>query len=142
MKIIISLLFILTPSISYSTEFEVGQIWKYKTLSPESESTITILKIEKFNDLGKVVHIRVNNLNLVNPIKRRKASALPYAPFTQNAIENSVTKLVGKLETIPDFSVGYQYWRVEYDAGKIGAFDISVKDALRTMFEEDWVEKE
>lgn len=142
MKRIISLIFILTPSILYATEFEVGQIWKYKTLSPASKSTITILKMEKFNDLGKVVHIRVNNLNLVNPIKKRKASTLPIVPFTKNAIENSVTKLVGKLETIPDFSKGYQYWRVEYDAGKIGAFDISIKDALRTMFDEDWVEKE
>ena len=79
---------------------------------------------------------------MVNPIKKRKASAIPIVPFTKNAIENSVTKLVGKLETIPDFSEGYKYWRVEYDAGKIGAFDISIKDALQIMFEEDWVEKE
>lgn len=141
MKKIISLIFILAPSISYSTEFEAGQIWKYKTLSIGSNSTITILKIEKFNDLGEVIHIRVDNINLVNPVIHKKVDKMSHLPFIKSAIEESVTELVGKLDHIPDYSELYQYWRIEYDAGQVGVFEVSVKDALRTMFGSDWVEK-
>jgi len=38
-------------------KFKVGQIWKYNTRTVEENSTLTILKVEKYNSVGVVIHI-------------------------------------------------------------------------------------
>jgi hypothetical protein len=48
-------------------KFKVGQIWNYNTRTGEDNSTLTILKVEKYDSAGVVIHIYVNGLKLKNP---------------------------------------------------------------------------
>ena len=51
-------------------KFKVGQIWKYNTRQSEEKSTLTILKVEKYDSAGVVIHIYVNGLKLKNSQRR------------------------------------------------------------------------
>lgn len=48
-------------------KFKAGQIWKYQTRRGEENSTLTILKVERYDTLGVVIHIAVNGVNINNP---------------------------------------------------------------------------
>lgn len=48
-------------------KFKVGQIWKYNTRTGEDNSTLTILKVEKYDSAGVVIHIYVNGRKVKNP---------------------------------------------------------------------------
>ncbi|MHC8332010.1 hypothetical protein [Pseudomonas sp. LB3P25] len=50
---------------SASKELQVGDIWAYKNRPGEDASTLTILRIENYPKLGKVVHIRVDGFRLM-----------------------------------------------------------------------------
>ena len=131
----------IVPSLALSIEFEEGQIWKYKTRFLESGSTIVILKLEEYKDLGKVIHVRVNDINMINPVKGTEINEIPHLPFKKFAIVNSITKLVSKNNKLPEFSEGYKYWKKAYDSGEAGAFETNVKETLRAMLGAEWVEK-
>ena len=125
-----------------SEEYEPGQIWNYKTRSLESTSTLMILKVEKYDDLGEVIHIRVDGINMVNPKLGNEIDEIPHLPFKKSAIDLSVTKLVKKVKDIPEYKDGYNTWKEAYDAGKAGAFDSKLNDTLTAMLGAEWVEKE
>ncbi|WP_152987331.1 hypothetical protein [Pseudomonas sp. TTU2014-080ASC] len=89
-----------------SHEYEPGQVWEYKTRLKEPASTVTILKIEHYDDLGDVVHISLNDIKITNPLKGNVVTSVPRMPFIQSALDASVTRL--KTETaVPDFEEGY-----------------------------------
>jgi len=106
---------------------EVGQVWAYRTRPGDQGSTLTIGRLEESAVAGRVVHISVSDVHIKNPrIAGGYSTQLPHAPFSETAIEQSVTELVGKASPPPDFEAGYQQWQ----QARGGVFTISVAEAV------------
>jgi hypothetical protein len=91
---------------SASKDLKVGDIWAYKNRPGEDGSTLTILKIEHYPKLGKVVHIRVNGFRMINPVTGNEFNDMPHLPFQAKALERSITHRIGETAEIPDFNQG------------------------------------
>ena len=129
----------LTMSLAVNAaELQPGQIWKYKTRQGEQTSTLMILKVETYKDLGKVVHVRVDAIRMTNPLKGNVITDIPHLPFKDEAVQKSITELVRKSPDIPAFQEGYDTWKSAYVAGKAGAFDTTVGATLTAMLGGQW----
>lgn len=127
---------------SASKELKVGDIWAYKNRPGEDGSTLTILKIENYPKLGKVVHIRVDGFRMINPVTGSEFNDMPHLPFQAKALERSITHRVGETAEIPDFNQGYAAWRAAFDEEKAGVFKISVSKTLDGMINGNWEDSE
>lgn len=47
-------------------KYKPGQVWSYKTRADEHESTLTILRVEQGPEKKRIVHIRVDHVQLTN----------------------------------------------------------------------------
>ncbi|AWM93586.1 hypothetical protein DJ564_23765 [Pseudomonas sp. 31-12] len=127
-----------TAAFSASKELKVGDIWAYKTRPGEDGSTLTILKIENYPKLGKVVHIRVDGFRMINPVTGSEFNEMPHLPFQAKALERSITHRMGETADIPEFSQGYATWKAALDEGKAGAFKITVRQVLGGLINSYW----
>lgn len=127
---------------SASKDLKVGDIWAYKNRPGEDGSTLTILKIENYPKLGKVVHIRVDGFRMINPVTGNELNDMPHLPFQAKALERSITQRVGETAKIPDFKQGYAAWRAAFDEEKAGVFKISVSKTLDGMINGNWEDSE
>ena len=128
-------------SLVSAADLQEGQVWKYRTRFGEDGSTVTVLKVENYKDLGRVVHLRVDKIQMKNPVKGNMITDIPHLPFKDAAVQNSVTKLVRQSPTVPDFKEGYDIWKAAYLAGKAGAFDTNVRATLDALLGAKWEEK-
>lgn len=114
--------------------FRAGQVWKYDNRPGEDDSTVTILKAEEYDKGDPIVHIRVDGIRLYNPGSKSGGSTfIAHMPFSEKAISSSVTELIGRREPMPDFSEGYNQWKKEWESGKAGYWNISLKEAINGM---------
>ncbi|MEM4987505.1 hypothetical protein V8G57_08920 [Collimonas sp. H4R21] len=131
--------FEITPSSALTTP--QMQVWAYTTRPGESDSTLTVLKIEQYKDLGQVIHVRIDGIRMRNPLKGNIVTDIPHLPFRSAAIQRSVTKLLRRSSSVPNFKEGYDTWREAYDAGKAGAFETDVAATLNALLGAAWEEK-
>ncbi|GAA0751352.1 hypothetical protein LRH25_14540 [Ideonella azotifigens] len=129
------------PLLSNAADLQAGQVWTYKTRAGEASSTLTVLKVEQYNDLGRVVHIRVDGIHMTNPVKGNVVTDIPHLPFKDLALQGSVVKQLRKLSSLPDFQEGYDTWKKAYLAGQAGAFETPVSTTLDAMLGAKWEEK-
>lgn len=107
--------------------FRVGQIWNYNTRRGEENSVLTILKVEKYDTVGIVIHISIDTL-----ISKNTNDAIHYhpsighLPLSKEALLHSVTTLISEDNPLPDFNEGYTMWREAFDNNKGGIFSITV----------------
>lgn len=128
-------------TLAAAAELRPGQVWAYKTRPGEAGSTLTILKVEQYNDLGSVVHIRVDGIQMRNPIKGNVVTDIPHLPFKASAVQASITTLLSQSPTLPAFEEGYDTWKKAYLARQAGAFDTPVSATLDAMLGARWEEK-
>jgi hypothetical protein len=114
------------PEPAQDKKFHPGQVWQYKTRAGEEKSFVTILKVESL-PRGIVVHIRVDKVHLKNCSGGPAPDTFEHMPFTRDAIETSVTKLVKEDAKIPDFQPGYDDWIKACGGGDT----ISIADAVK-----------
>jgi hypothetical protein len=114
------------PEIVKDSKFVPGQVWAYKTRQSEESSTLTILKVEELPKLGTIIHIRVDKIRLRNCTGGPEPSKFEHMPFTREAIERSVTKMVRE-GSIPDYQEGYDEWLKACG----GVYTITVAEAVR-----------
>jgi hypothetical protein len=110
MKLIIITFFgvILTMTVANATEFEVGQVWSYKTRSVEKESTIAIVKIDEITEI-KIIHISIDNVKIKNPqAPNGFGKTVSHLPIAEDSLKKSVTKMIGTVTSLPDFEEGYK----------------------------------
>ena len=106
--------------------FSPGQVWAYETREGESNSRVTILKIEKSTDLT-IVHIRIDDVKINNPHAPSKLSEfVPHAPIDREALAGSVTELERTVKDIPDYAEGYRTWKQNQG----GVFTTSVAEIV------------
>lgn len=126
---------------AYAATLQAGQVWAYHTRQGEETSTLTILEVENYKDLGKVVHIRVDGINMTNPIKGNAVETLPHLPFKDTPLQKSITKLLRQIKPVPDFKKGYEHWKKAYMAHQAGSFNVSVAEMLDGIPKAEWVEE-
>jgi hypothetical protein len=141
MRCLIILLVLAVPFLSRAADLQPGQVWEYKTRTGEAASSLTVLKVEQYKDLGRVVHIRVDGIRMTNPLKGNVVTDIPHLPFKDTAVQNSITRLVRQLPSAPEFQEGYDTWKKAYLAGRAGAFDMPVNATLDAMLGAKWEEK-
>jgi hypothetical protein len=119
-----------TPEVAKDSKFAPGQVWGYKTRDNEANSTLTILKVESIPKLGMVIHIRVDRIRLRNCTGGPEPNKFEHMPFTREAVERSVTRLL-KESSVPDFQEGYNQWRKACG----GVYTITVAEAINVAEE-------
>jgi hypothetical protein len=97
--------------------YEVGQVWTYKTRPQEPDSTLMILRIDNTSKLGQVVFIGLKEVRILHPNGNTIRSLSPL-PFTKDALDKSVTKLVDKTDKVLTSNFGYLKWKEVQLAGK------------------------
>jgi hypothetical protein len=103
--------------------FSPGQVWTFKLDPSEPAATLTILKVEKLEKIGDVVHISVSAVRVPGGVMR-----INHLPFSRKALEKSVVKLVGA-ESVPSELPGYETWK----RANGGVFKTSVSDAMTVV---------
>ena len=98
--------------------YEVGQIWSYKTRPQEPYSTLMILRIDNTSELGPVIFVGLKELRVQHPTGKVFPSMSPL-PFRKDALDKSVTKLIGKADKLMPSDFGYMKWKEAQHAGKI-----------------------
>jgi hypothetical protein len=104
-----------------ASRLRVGQVWAIKTPSEEPDVRLTILHVESRPQIGTIVHVALSGLALSNG-----QGTVEHMPFTEAAIESSVTSLIQESGPLPDFHEGYELWR----EANGGVFTIEVAEAL------------
>ena len=113
-----------------------GQVWKYKNRPGEDDSVIRILKIERHDKYGKLIHISVENLKLTNADNKDVTfHSIDHIVFDENSIKNSVTELVKENDKLPDFQSSYNAWKKYFDQGMAGVNGESVAYTLNVLEE-------
>lgn len=102
---------------AFAETYTVGQIWSYKTRPQEPNSTLMILRIDNTSKRGQVVFIGLRDIRIRHPNGNIVATMSPL-PFTKDALDKSVIKLVGKTDKLMRSDFGYQKWKEAQLAGK------------------------
>lgn len=114
-------------STAEDAKFSPGQVWAYNTRPGEPASTLTILKVDRMDKLGIIVHARVDGLQAHNP-RGELVPTVEHMPFTRDAMLHSVVKLL-RTNATPQTMEGYENWRAHCG----GVYTISVADAVEVM---------
>ncbi len=112
-------------------DFSVGQVWKYKARPHEGASEITIVAIDSDEELGSIVHIYVSDVDIPNPkAPGGKTLFIGHLPYSETALQESVTELVGTADSLPEFEDGYKLWKKAFEDGEAGVFEVAVSEAI------------
>jgi hypothetical protein len=123
-------------STTQAREFEVGQLWSYHTRPGEENSLVLINFIESVPKLGTVYHISVLRVQLPNMNDgSRFETDLPHFPVLKEALDKSVVTHVGDREPNEAYRRGYDTWRAAFDAGRAGAFTVSIAEVVSIVEE-------
>lgn len=111
--------------------YHVGETWNYKARPGEEDSTFTVVKVESTPQVGVIVHISLAGLR----VRSKRAptgisDSIAHMPFSEAAVDKSVTVMVGRAHSLPDFHEGYRLWRSRFDQGRAGVFTTSVAEAV------------
>ena len=96
-----------------NSKYRPGQVWEYKTRDNEPFSTLTILKVWTTPEGLDVVNIAIEDVHVTGLIGRLRGEVISHAPFTAEALDRSVTKLVSESGPVPDFAEEYAVWQKE-----------------------------
>lgn len=108
-----------------TSKFHAGQVWAFTPPTNQPNARLTILRVESDAKLGTIVHIAISGVAYGDG-----QTHIQHLPFSEPAIERSVTKLEQESGPVPDFAEGYQAWRQAFDSGKGGVFTITVAEAF------------
>lgn len=97
--------------------YEVGQIWSYKTRPQEPDSTLMILRIDDTSALGPVIFIGLKELRVRHPTGKIFPSMSPL-PFRKDALDQSVIKLIGTADKLMPSDFGYAKWKEAQRLGR------------------------
>ena len=114
-----------------TSKYKVGQVWAYQTRPSEHHSILTVVKVELQHGTAVAVHIHVDGLKL----KPAEPGGLPgttasHLPFSEEALDASVTNMVDHVVVLPDFEEGYMMWREAFLEGKAGIFSLTVAEVM------------
>ncbi|WP_408588318.1 hypothetical protein [Novosphingobium sp.] len=110
-------------------QFSEGQVWEYQTRPGDEGSLLKIQKIEPLTGMAqpeRVFHITIIGVHFR---AGDEPQALGHAPFSQAALDASVTRLSRSQALFPDAAEGIAEWR----KANGGVFTITVAAAVETV---------
>jgi hypothetical protein len=117
-------------------DFVAGQVWSYHTRPGEEASLVLVDLVEAVPKLGTVYHISVLRVHLPSwKDNSRPETDLPHFPVLKETLEKSLVAYVGQRSPLESYRNGYDAWRSAFDAGKAGAFNISVAEIVSVVEE-------
>lgn len=113
-------------------DFDVGQLWSYRTRAGEDDSRIYIARVDRDFGTRPIYHLYIDGLKLKNPMLEGKVQDhLVHVPVSKESLEASVISLIRRDVTPPDISEGYEIWREAFAKGQAGVFTMSVQQAVQ-----------
>jgi len=106
--------------------YEPGQVWRFQTGTGYQNALLIVLKTETLPEVGNVVHISIEGVALPQP-DGTIATRIVHMPFSEAAIDISVTELVRSDEKLPDYGEYYDSWRHGDEDGGYGVFTVPVR---------------
>jgi hypothetical protein len=86
------------------SKYKVGRVWSFKSRPSEPNSKLTIVKIASDGKLGNIIHVQVDSVKIKTSTKSEKYTHLvSHMPFSEAAIDSSVTEKLGEVTELPDF---------------------------------------
>lgn len=116
----------------HKIRYEEGQVWTYRSREEESNSRVAILKIEEDPDWGKIYHIALDGLAIVNPkCEGGLQTSLPHLPVSEQTLNTSLCTLEEEQkyekQELPE---AYFVWREAFEAGKASVFQITIEEII------------
>jgi len=116
-----------------TVRFNIGQVWSFDNRPGENDATITILDIEEVKDAA-IIHVRIDGVKIFSPgAEGGYTGFIGHLPFSENAIARSVTKFLGQIAALPDYSDGYNQWKQAFDNGRAGYWKIGVAEVIERI---------
>jgi hypothetical protein len=111
--------------------YEIGQIWRYRTRDGEENSQIVILNSIRVG-IDTVYSICVEGVKLKNPwIQGGIQTTLPHSPVSKEALDLSVLESIGiRQNPLDDYAEEFQEWKEPFDRGEAGYFIITIAEIL------------
>ena len=114
-----------------AAKYNVGEKWNFRSRPGEDEATLTVVKVETTAKIGTIIHVSIQGVRIKSPHAPTGFSdTIAHMPFSESAIEKSVTRLVAKDVPLPKFEEGYREWRAAFEDGKGGVFSITVGEGI------------
>jgi hypothetical protein len=89
-------------------EYKAGQLWRYTG----DGLTITILKVEDLPKIGRVIHVRVDNITVPGCAGIRLTKTVDHIAVTEKMMRKSGGDLVRENTDLPDsYFEGYREWQ-------------------------------
>lgn len=118
-------------SVDSIEQYKCGQVWNYKTRSSESNSRVTITRIDKDKQGEVIFHVFLDQLQLKNPHHPDgMIFELPHTPLTINALNKSVKKLSETTPDLPNYEQGYEAWLNAWHQGQANIFSQPIKEII------------
>jgi len=115
-----------TPIATVDSKYTPGQVWKFKNRLGESASRVTILRVETLPKLGLIIHIRIDGVQFKNCTGGPAPTSIAHAPFSKEAMDDSVTQLIRSGIQVPEYMAGYREWLAHCG----GAYTISLAEMV------------
>jgi hypothetical protein len=107
-----------------------GQVWSISAPAAQSRATLTVLRIDSVPQLGTVIHVRLDSLDLSHAGKGlERQHTVQHLPFIRSAIDSSVVSKLIDSGAVPEYREGYTQWR----RAQGGAFSITVAAFLQQL---------
>jgi len=113
------------------TKFAAGQVWTYQTRPEESDSRITIVRVDDDDEYGTIVHIYVSDVAIPNPgAPGGQTTYIAHLPYADEALEAAVLEKESETLELPSYEEGYRLWHDAFENGEAGVFTIPVAEAI------------
>jgi hypothetical protein len=106
-----------------TVEYKTGQVWK-TGFGP----TVTILKVEDLSKIGKVIHVRIDNVpdGTCGPVQLTKS--IEHLALTEKMVRRSAIDLVEKNADLPDsYFDAYRKWEQQK---KRDVLKVTIQEAI------------
>ena len=113
------------------TKFAAGQVWTYKTRPEETDSRLTIVRVDDDDEYGTIVHIFISNVAIPNAdAPEGKTTYIAHMPYAEEALEESANEIESESVDLPAYEEGYKLWRAAFESGEAGVFTIPIVEAI------------
>ena len=108
-----------------------GQVWQYQTRQYETESRLTVCKVEQHETLGEIVHVHLDRLAIPSDdAPEGVMRTISHAPFLAGSLRGSLVALETTRTELPDFEAGYGLWQEANEYGEAFVYSLPVADSL------------
>ena len=114
------------------TKFAAGQVWKYKTRPNETDSRLTVVRVDPDDhEFGNIIHIYISAVDIPNSdAPDGKTVFIQHMPYEEEALSKSVIELDTETKELPDYLDGYKLWKSAFEKGEAGVFSVDVSQAV------------